>query len=108
MYEMTAVLIIYAVLSFAGMAVLWTLAARKGIVRPPSYFFWVRTVTKPREAANLANGGPQTVSLGFAATTVFVAVTLASAQAVTNNSSGFADCPSGGQGNPNVMANVGY
>ena len=36
-----AVVTIYAVGSFAGMAFLWTIAAKAGRVQAPSFFFWM-------------------------------------------------------------------
>jgi hypothetical protein len=41
MWEILAVLGLYLVVSFLGMALLWTFAARKG-VPAPSFLFWVR------------------------------------------------------------------
>ena len=42
MWELLAVLGIYLAVSFVGMAALWTVGVRKGVVRAPSYFFWIR------------------------------------------------------------------
>lgn len=47
MWELLAVLGIYLVVSFIGMAALWTVAARKGLVLAPSYFFWMRADKPP-------------------------------------------------------------
>jgi hypothetical protein len=47
MWELLAVFGIYLAVSSVGMAALWTVAVRKGAVRAPSYFFWMRTVENP-------------------------------------------------------------
>jgi hypothetical protein len=47
MWELLAVLGVYLVVSFIGMAALWTVAAGKSLVRAPSYFFWMRADKAP-------------------------------------------------------------
>lgn len=42
MYEMLGVLIIYTLVSFAGMATLWTIAVKKGAIARPAFFFWIK------------------------------------------------------------------
>jgi hypothetical protein len=42
MSEFLIVVAIYMAVSFAGMAVLWTVAAQKGFVQAPKFFFWIR------------------------------------------------------------------
>ena len=42
MFEMLTVLIIYMIISFAGMAALWTIAVKKGVIARPAFFFWVK------------------------------------------------------------------
>jgi hypothetical protein len=50
MWEFLAVVLIYTILSFAGMAVLWTVAAKKGLLQAPTFFFWMPEVPKSRAA----------------------------------------------------------
>ncbi len=67
MYEIMVVLLIYALLSLAGMTVVWTVAANKEIVRPPSFFFWMRTRgIQPQADALLCDERSNTCSPAFA------------------------------------------
>jgi len=55
MYEMLVVLIFYVLVSFLGMAALWTVAVKKRVIARPSFFFWLRadvlsSPNKPRVA----------------------------------------------------------
>jgi hypothetical protein len=42
MLEITVVLAIYILVSVVLMGILWTSAAKRGRVRAPRYFFWIR------------------------------------------------------------------
>jgi len=76
MWELLAVLVVYLIVSFVGMAALWTVAARKGVVRAPDYFFWVRrdqhhmlpTASGPTSSSTFLNFRPA----GLAAATASI------------------------------------
>jgi len=84
MLELLAVLGIYFAVSFIGMAALWTVAVRKGVVRAPSYFFWIHTDESPRLPAACEAGSSNAVSnflpLGLTAATVILVSAMATSQ----------------------------
>lgn len=49
MWELLIVFLGYLLLSFAGMAALWTVAARKGHVPAPAFFFWMNRKSRTEE-----------------------------------------------------------
>ncbi len=90
MWELLAVFGIYLALSFIGMAALWTTAARKGVVRAPSYFFWMRGDKDRAVPAAVSGEASNTPILNFrplalAATTVFLASTMSTSQVVARH-----------------------
>jgi hypothetical protein len=85
MWELLAVLTIYLAVSFLGMAALWTVAIRKGVVRAPSYFFWIRADESPALPNTLSNFGP----LGLVGATAALVYALSTPpQTVANNGLG--------------------
>jgi hypothetical protein len=85
MWELLAVLGIYLAVSFIGMAALWTVAARKGVVRAPGYFFWVRAAEIRALPNTLSNLGP----LGLVGATAALVYALSTPpQTVVNNGLG--------------------
>ena len=63
MWELLAVLGIYLVVSFIGMGALWTDAARKSLVRAPSYFFWMRADKPPMPSVCESNDSNAVLNL---------------------------------------------
>lgn len=77
MLELLTVLGIYFAISFVGMAALWTVAARKGVVPAPKFFFWFRTDQRStlatiNEVGATANTYQNFGPLGFTATAVLL------------------------------------
>jgi hypothetical protein len=100
MWELLTVLGIYLVVSFVGMAALWTVAVRKGVVCAPRYFFWVRayeshvlpTVCEAGSSNALLNLRP----LGLAGATVVLLSAMYTSQLVPR------DCPNQ-TAHPNIL-----
>ncbi len=88
---MMVILVIYALLSLVGMAAVWTVAAKRGIVRHPNFFFWMRAhEIQPQADALLCDERSNTCSPGFAmVATAIVAVTIASTPPMMNRSVAF-------------------